>query len=241
MHRPRYRWTLLMVPVLFLLTLSVMGCGGSAEEPQIRKFFNSSAMNDNLTLGNIATVSFDPTKDGKATNIKIVSETEPTSRVLKVKELQEALKKAQADDEEFTKKKKEYQDKNIDAINRVLKAEQTKGKVAGKDAEVQAAWTKWRDEQAEHSKAVSEARQKLSAERKVADLSAPDRDAAAFETTELSKDVTLTATVAMPNGQKADKTFVLTLQRVSLKDASGKVIDGRWFITGLKEAAKASS
>jgi len=88
---------------------------------------------------------------------------------------------------------------------------------------------------------VSEARQKLSAERRVADLSVPDHDITAFEATEATKDITLTATVMMPNGQKTDKTLVLTLQRVSLKDASGKVIDGRWFITALKEAPKASS
>ena len=70
---------------------------------------------------------------------------------------------------------KEYQDKNLDAINRVVKIEQSgKGKPTGKDLEVQAGWRTWRDESSVVQKAVSEARMALQAERKVADLSAPD-------------------------------------------------------------------
>jgi hypothetical protein len=221
--------------------LSVAGCGGSAEEPMIRKFFQSSAMGDNLTLANIATVSFDPTKDGRASNVKFVSETEPVTRVLNIKALEEARKQAQDEDAAFSKKMKEYQDKNLEAIERVLKAERTNGKVSGKDAEVQAAWSKWREDQSATVKHVSEARTKLQAERRVADLSVPDHDVTAFEATEVTKEVTVTANVTTPNGQKENKTMVLTLQKVTLKDAAGKAIEGRWFITQLKEAPKASS
>ena len=135
-------------------------------------------MGDNITLGNIATVSFDPNKDGRAQNVSFVSETPEQTRVLKLKELDKAFKDAQAAEADFSKKMKEYQDKNLDAINRVLKIEQSgKGKPAGKDAEVQAAWTKWRDDSASSQKKVSEARKALQAERKVADLSLPDADA----------------------------------------------------------------
>ena len=33
--------------------------------------------------------------------------------------------------------------------------------------------------------------------------------------------------------------MVLTLQRVVLKDSAGKIIEGKWMITGLKEAGAA--
>ena len=50
--------------------------------------------------------------------------------------------------------------------------------------EVQAAWTKWRDESSIVQRSVSEARKALQAERKVADLSLPDADAASYDATE---------------------------------------------------------
>jgi len=238
MHRPRYSWCLL--PVLVVLAFSVVGCGGSEHDMMIRKFFAASGAGDTATLGNIATVSFDPQRDGRAQNVSFVSETPEQTRALNIKDLDKAAKAAQAASDDFSKKMKEYQDKNRDAIDRVLKVEQSgKGKAAGKDAEVQAAWTKWRDESSVSQKKVSEARQALSAERKVADLSAPEQDAAAFDVTEATKEVAVTANVRTADNQSAKKTLVLTLQRVILKDSAGKTIDGKWMITGIKEAAAA--
>jgi len=204
----------------------------------IRRFFQASSMGDNITMANIATVGFDPNKDGRAQNVSFVSETPAQMRELKLKDLDKAFKDAQAADAEFSKKKNEYQDKNLDAINRVIKIEQSgKGKPAGKDAEVQTAWTKWRDEQSGYSKRVSEARKALQAERRVADMSMPDHDVTTFESVlEATKEVTVTATVRTPDGQSGTKTLVLTLQRVVAKDAAGKEIAGKWMITGLKEA-----
>jgi hypothetical protein len=209
----------------------------------IRKFFNASSMGDNLTVANIATVSFDPAKDGKATNVSFVSETPVQTRVLKLKDLDKAYKDAQAAETEFSKKMKEYQDKNLETINRVLKIEQAgKGKPAGKDAEVQVTWTKWRDDQKVEQKKVSEARMALSAERRVADLSLkPEQDPTAGEATEETKDVTISARVAMPNGQTVDKNLVLTLQRVVVKAGDKPPIEGKWMITGLKEATGAKT
>jgi hypothetical protein len=207
----------------------------------IRRFFQASSMGDNITLANIATVSFDPNKDGRAQNVSFVSETPEQTRPLMVKDLDKAFKDAQATEGEFSKKKNEYQDKNLDAINRVIKIEQSgKGKPTGKDAEIQAAWTKWRDEQSAYSKKVSEARKALQTERKVADLSMPDRDLTTLDgLTEVTKEVTETANVRTPDGQSTKKTLVLTLQRVVGKDSTGKPVDGKWMITGLKEAAGA--
>jgi hypothetical protein len=239
MHRPRYLWCLF--PLLVILAFSAAGCAGSEHDQMIRRFFQASSMGDNITLGNIATVTFDPTRDGKAQNVSFVSETPVQSRDLKLKELDKAFKDAQAAEMDFSKKMREYQDKNLEAINRVLKVEQAgKGKLAGKDAEVQAAWRKWRDEQSVYSKKASEARQALQSERKVADLSLPDKDVTAFDATEATKEVTVTANVRTPDNQSSSKTLVLTLQRVVLKDSTGKLIEGKWMITGLKEAAKTS-
>jgi hypothetical protein len=168
-----------------------------------------------------------------------VSETPAQTRELKIKDLDKAFKEAQAVESDFSKKKNEYQDKNLDAINRVIKIEQSgKGKVTGKDAEIQAAWTKWRDEQSAYSKKVSEARKALQVERKVADLSLPDHDVTQFDSVvEATKDVTVSANVRTPDGQSVKKTLVLTLQRVVMKDSAGKEIPGKWMITALKEAA----
>jgi len=239
MHRPRYRW-LFIIPILAALVLS-SACGGNPEDPLIRKFFQASRMGDNMTLANIATVSFDPSRDGMAQNVKVVSVTPEQTRVLQFKELEKARQEAVAAEAEFSKKMKAYQDDNLDAINRVLKLEQTNGKPRGKDAEVQAAWTKWREEQKEYNRKVSEARTKLNAERRVADLSVTDHDPTGYDGTEYTKEATVTANVRMPDGQTAEKTYTLTLQRVVLKDPQGGAdIEGKWMITAIKEAGPAS-
>jgi len=92
------------------------------------------------------------------------------------------------------------------------------------------------DEQKAHAKQVSEARAKLNAERRVADLSAPDHDPTTFDGTEFTKEATVTANVAAPDGSTSKKTFILKLQRVVLKDAAGKAIEGRWMITDMKQS-----
>jgi hypothetical protein len=214
--------------------MTAAGCGGAAEEPLVRKFFQASRLGDNMTLANIATVQFDPTRDGRAENVKVVEVSPEQSRALNFKELEKARQDAVAAEDEFSKRKKDYQDKNLDAINRVLKAEAANQKPRGKDAEVQVAWTKWRDETKELAKRVSEARAKLNAERAVADLSVPDRDATQFEATEYAKTVKVSAKVIAPNGQSSNRQYELKLQRVVLKEADGKNIDGRWMITSIK-------
>jgi hypothetical protein len=235
MHRPRHLW--LLCPVLVALVFAA-GCSSAPEEQMVRKFFQSSRLGDNMTLASIATVSFDPSKDGQASSVKVVSVTPEESRPLQFKELEQARKAAADEEAAFSKKMKEYQDQNIEAINRVLKIEATNGKARGKDAEVQAAWSKYREEQAVLSKKVSEARQKLNRERRVADLSVSDHDPTTFDATEFKKEVTVTADVQMPNGQTDKKTMVLTMQRVVLKDpAGGKDIEGRWMITHIADAA----
>jgi hypothetical protein len=239
MHRPRYSRYLLLAPVLIGLVFAAAGCGGSEHELMIKKFFMASGAGDTVTLGNIATVSFDPNRDGRAQNVSFVSETPEQTRVLKIKPLDQAFKEAQANAASVSKQMKEYQDKNADAISRLLKIEQSgKGKPAGHDAEVQKTWTEWRDKSSVVEKALSEARMALSTERKVADLSLPDKDVTVFDATEATKEVTVTASVLTPDKQSVKKTMVLVLQRVVLNEGGGKPpIEGKWMITALKDAA----
>ena len=238
MHRPRYLRCLLLAPVLIGLAFAAAGCGGSEHDLMIKKFFMASGAGDTVTLGNIATVSFDPTRDGRAQNVSFVSETPEQTRVLKIKELDKAFKDAQAEASATSKAMREYQDKNAEAVNRVLKAEQAGGRVTGRDAEVQKAWSEWRDKSGVVEKKLSEARVALQAERRVADLSVPDKDAATYDATEATKEVTVTADVRVAGGESTKKTLVLTLQRVVLNEGGGKPpIEGKWMITGLKEAA----
>ena len=65
MHRPRYAIGFLLAPVLFALVFTTFGCGaGGPEQNNIQKFFQSSRLRDNVTLGGMALVAFNPTTDG---------------------------------------------------------------------------------------------------------------------------------------------------------------------------------
>jgi hypothetical protein len=236
MLRPRVLWCLLFAPVLLTLVVAGPGCGGAAEDPAVRQFFQASRYADTMTLGNIATVSLDPKTDGAVESFSIVSVTDPPeTRELRLVDLAAALKEAQAADQEHTKEMKAYQDANTDAIDRVLKAESKSARVTGKDAEVQKAWMKLREQQKVHSKAVSDARTKLGAEKRVAELSIADRDVTAYNGMEYTKDVTVNARVRMPDGSTANKTIILTMQRAILKDEAGQDITGKWMFTRMQQ------
>ena len=240
MHRPRYLWCLVLVPVLAGLALSASGCAGYPEDQMVRKFFYSSRVKDTATVGNIATVSFDPSTDGQVESFSIVSVSPEQSHPLEIKAAAEAYREAQAADDAFNKRKKEYQDKNLDAIDRVLKAEPKGVKLRGRDAEVQAEWTKWRQETADYAKKSSAARNTLNAARRVADMSAPQTmDPTQFDGTEYSKEVNVQARVRTPDGQVVNKTLVLTMERVVLKGENGQDVPGKWMITRIQDAGAA--
>lgn len=235
MLRPRYFWCLLFAPVLVTLALAGPGCGGAPEYQLVNQFFRSSRVADTMTLGNIATVSLDPKKDGVVEGFSIVSVTPEQTRELKMVEFAEELRGHQAELDAFSKKMKEYQDANTEAIDRVLKAESKGAKVTGKDAQVQGEWTKLREELKQHNRDVADARSKLSAERRVAELSVADRDVTTLAGVEASKDVTVEANMRMPDGSTAKKTLVLTMQRVVLKDEAGKDVNGKWMFMKLEQ------
>jgi hypothetical protein len=241
MHRSRFALGFLLAPILFTLIVSTVGCGGSSEEPLVRNFFSAARSRDNTTLGNIATVSFDPRTDGSVDTFSFVSETPETTEQLDLKAKSAAFKEAQAADNEFTKKKNEYQKANLDAIERVTKAEQANKKVTGKDADIQKAWNKWREDMGVSAKKLSEARQLLgSPQRKAAELSMFNAqkpiDVTEYDGMLATKDMTINANLHTPDGQAAKKTLVLTLQQARLKGADGAEMVGKWIVTGIKTA-----
>ena len=187
-----------------------------------------------MTLANIATVSFDPAKDGRAENVSVVEVGPEQAAPLNFKELEQARKDAVAAEDEFSKKKKDYQDENLDAINRVLKAEAGQPEAEGQGREIQAAWSKWREEQKDYSKKVSEARAKLNAERSVADLSVPDKDATAFDADRVHEGGEgVQAKVLSPNGESGNEA-VRADAAARGPEGRRKTVEGRWMITGIK-------
>jgi len=132
------------VPVLsalaFVAVAQLVACGSSEPERQLLEtFFRASRVRDNASLANIAAVSFDARTSGTVQSFDITETSAEEHRPLRLAELQEEEARAIQDDADFTQQKRAYQDTNIEAIRRV---EAAKGPLAGKDAEVQVAWTK---------------------------------------------------------------------------------------------------
>lgn len=222
------------------LALFVVSCGGAAtpEQQILSNFFRAARTRDNVTLGNLSAVRFDPRADGTVEDFTIVSVSAEQRRALPIRELTEAVAKAKADDTELAYQKKIYQDANFPALQRVVKAEQEKKTVLGADAPVQTSWTRWREEQAVSTRRLNEARAKLSSEQEqaVASLSAPGRDDTDISKMDVEiamKAVTVNAQVKTPDGQTVPKTLVFTFQRAVGKQGD-QTSEGRWLIVGIQ-------
>ncbi|HEX7140477.1 MAG TPA: hypothetical protein VF219_21680 [Vicinamibacterales bacterium] len=237
MHQPRSR-----VPAFGLLSVLTLAlaCSGS-EQSIVGQFFSASRLRDNTSLDNVATVIFDPRTQGTVTTFTIQSVAPEQRKPLPLKALARAQDDAKAEDVEFTRRKEAYQDTNLEAIQRVLKAERENTKVAPKDEEVQAAWTKYREETAAMSKRMADARRSLKSETQFVDQSVNAGrtaiDVSKYDGEVVWKDVTVSAPVRLPSGETVDKTLVLTLQRAVLK--GDKEISGRWIVTEFRDHAPA--
>ncbi len=215
----------------------VMGCSGGAEQKILDDFFRAARLRDNTTLGNFATVSFDPRTDGVVQKFEVVSVSEERVRPLPLKQYAQQLADAKAADEAFSAKKLAYQNANITAIDRVTKAQAAGKAIVAKDKAVADAWAKWAGDSYTNNKAVSDAQRQLGANRGVAELSLARSEVAADVTTldgeMVAKDVVINATVRQPDGATATKALKAVVSRAKMKDASGKEIVGRWIITAL--------
>ncbi len=238
MHRPRYALGFLLAPIVFTLFFLSAGCaGGGAEKTTIDKFFRASRLRDNVTVGNISMAQYDPRVEGQVESTSIVSVTEEQVTPLHLRELGKAADEAKKADDEFTNKKRAYQDQHIDELNR-LQAAQKKGQaLKGKDSEFQREWQKWVDDTKESSKKLSDAREQLLAERGVADTSVMNPqtpvDPTQYEGELATKDYTISAEVITPTGQHVTRTLVITMQQARLK--GDKPITGKWIITKIKD------
>jgi hypothetical protein len=240
MLRPKRPNWFVLVPVLLVAAFVVASCGGGEEYPILQKFFTASKLHDNVTLGNFAAVSFDPAKDGVMGSFSITNQGAEQSKTLVFKERAKMVKEAADADNALSKRKMEYQDNNTEAIDRVVKIEAKGGKATGKDGVIQHEWTKWRDEQSLSSKKLSEARKTLNEGRGVVELSLLDPrnpvDITVMGGVLVSKDITIEGSVKAPSGASEKRTYVFTLQQARMKKADGTDLNGRWIITGYKEA-----
>jgi hypothetical protein len=218
----------------------MMGCSGGAEQKILDDFFRAARLRDNTTLGNFATVSFDPRTDGSVQKFTVVSVSEERVRPIPLRQFAQQLADAKAADEAFSAEKLAYQKANIAIIDRVTRAQAAGNAIAAKDKAVADAWSKWGSDAATHNKAVSDAQRQLGNDRGVAELSLA-RSAAATDVTTLdgemaAKDIVIDATVRQPDGSTSSKTLKAVVSRAKMKDANGKEIVGRWIITALGPA-----
>ena len=218
----------------------VMGCSGGAEQKVLDDFFRAARLRDNTTLGNFATVSFDPRTDGAVQKFSVVSISDERVRPIPLKQFAKQLADAKAAEEAFSAQKRAYQTANIAVIDRVTKAQSAGKAIAAKDKAVADAWAKWAGDAATHNKALSDAQRQLGANRGVAELSMA-RSAVAADVTALdgviaSKDVVINATVRQPDGTTTTKNLKAVVSRAKMKDAGGQDVVGRWVITAIGPA-----
>jgi hypothetical protein len=241
MLRPKTSVYLLAPMVLTVAALSACSSPTASEENLVRQFFRASGLRDSQTLSNFATVSFDPKTEGTVADFEVTAVSPYRTEPLRVIELNKAATEADAANKAFNEKKKQYQDANAAAIDRVLAAERAGRKLTGRDAQVQAEWTKWRDESGAEAKKVSSARAALSAARPIAELSlmatsgAPTPTVEELNGTLISKDISVRATVRGADGATSEKNYVMTAQRASVKTDKGERL-GKWIITAIKPA-----
>lgn len=230
-----------LVPMSALLALAflVVDCGGGPERAILTGYFQASRLRDRTTLGNIATVSFDPNREGQVDRFEIVSIEPEATQTLHIRENAKTLQDATSASADLGKKMKAYQDEHLEAIDRVLKAERSKGKIAGADLEIQKVWSRFRDDTSQAQKRMSEARENLSNERNLAELSVSTGgrsvDVTNYDGVLATRVVTINANLRTPDGQTSQKRLVVTLSQARLKDEKGQDMVGRWLVTGIKE------
>ena len=238
MFRPKA--SVYLLAMIAVAALSGCSSPNAQEENIVRQYFRASSLRDNQTLANFAIVNFDPKSDGVVTDFDVTSVSPERSEPIKIRELSRAYQEAEASNKAFTEKKKNYQDANLEAIDRVLKAESAGRKLSGKDAQIQAEWSKWRDETSAEAKKLSAARNALADARPIAELSlsGPGGEAPALEDmdgTLASKDINVSATVRGPDGNTSQKNYVITVQRAVVKGKTGDR-NGKWIVTSVKPA-----
>ncbi len=237
MHRPRST-----AAVLFVLAATLTGCSSAPEETLISSFFRASRFRDNMTSANLSMVPFSVAERGVVRNFEVESISEMTTVPMRARELNEALMVSQASESEFSERKQAYQDENLEAIERVLEAEQAGNEPRLRaDRAVQEEWTQWRAEMAQHAQEVSDTRVALNEGRIVAEGSTFSPidliDVTQYDGEISSKTVRIIADVATPDEQNVQQTLDIEIQRAELVGDDGTPLTGRWIITAIDEVS----
>jgi hypothetical protein len=234
-----------LVLVVVGVALFEIACSATPPEQQLLiSFFRAARVRDNTTLGNISAVSFNPRTEGTVEDFEIVSVSPEQRRPVQIRALMDEEAKAREEEAAFSKKQSEFQTANREAIGRVARAESARQPVSGADAAVQASIIKWRSEQAQYSKRLSDVRTRLTRERNQAVSSLtppgqPDVDVSNMDVELVTKEVTVSAQVRTPDGQTTPRTLVFTFQR-AVGNAGGQTRTGRWVISGLQQQGTAA-
>ncbi len=229
----------LVIAVMGLAFFEAACSSAPPEQVLLTNFFRAARVRDNTTLGNLAAVTFNPRTEGTVEDFEIVAVGPEQRRPVQIRALMDEEAKAREDEEAFGRKRVEFQNANQEAINRVAKAESARQPVRGTDAEVLASLTRWRAEQAQHSRRLSDVRTRLSRERNQAVSSLtgpgqPDVDISNMDVELVSKQVTVNAQVRTPEGQTVPRTLIFTFQRAAANEG-GQAREGRWLITSLQQ------
>ncbi len=209
----------------------------SGEQQILRKYFQANQLRDQSTVGNVATVEFNPMTDGTVQSFSVTAVSPEKVTKLNIRQYAEEFKKAKDDNDAFIKEVNKFQKDNAVEIDRVNKAAQGPKPLRGKDAELHAAWIKWVSDRVDHTERYANARRKLAAETRIAELSTFNAlkpiDINEYDGELIAKEVTVAAKVKKPDNTVADRTLVVTMEKANLKGQDGDR-DGRWIITDVK-------
>lgn len=239
MPRSRAKAIFLIAVLAGPLALLAAACARPAEQQLLNQFFRASRARDNATLAMMSAVSMDPREHGVVDRFTITNVSDEQRTELNLSELLAAEQKARAAENEFTARKKEFQDANLETIEQVLKLERDPdARMTPAQQKVKIEWDRWREETTVHTRAVSEARTALGnaigpIEASLLQPDAPRFDPSQFQGALVSKNVTIDANVVSPEGTAQQKELTLTLQRAE-GTLSGNDVTGRWIITRIQ-------
>lgn len=240
MNRPKRISVAVWAPALLIVAIvaTTTACSAPPEQTLLRQFFRASQLRDNATLAGFAATSFNPRTDGSVSSFDIVSISDEQRQPLRLKDLAMAVQEAVEADDTLGEEMRAYQQENLPAIERVLKAEASKSDVARRDQEVQKTWQDWRNRSSASAKAVSDARQALGNRRPIIELSVANLGDAPLDLTTVDgevvmKEVTIDAEVRPPDSEDAEsRQLVVTIERAEINaPAGGEPIVGRWIVT----------
>ena len=218
----RVRASLAALVALAPLALLAAACSRPPEQQFLTQYFRAARARDNTSLAMMSAVVLDPREQGEVTSFDITNVSEERRTPLDFKALFAAEQKAISEENEFKKRKIEYQNANLPALEVIVKMERDPAlaaKFTPAQQKMKAEWDKWREDTTTHQKAVTAARAAMKSASGPAEASLAQPGQAAFDPAKfdgnlVSKDVTLNAEMKLPSGETAQKTLVVTIQRV---------------------------